>query len=141
MKRLFAILIMCSLSLPVLATEGQESETTLFDTNNQEVVAEEINELSQNTEDISTTPVPETIPSPYKEPVSKKKLAKKFIIAMLCVVGTSIFLYAALSLYNKVRDVVTTPDPIPPEGEKPLDSPTDLTEAVKTFVEKTHWDN
>ena len=72
---------------------------------------------------------------------TRPRSARGVIIAMLYVAGTSIFLYAVLSLYNKVRDAVITPDPIPPEGEKPLDSPVDLTEAVKTFVEKTHWDN
>ena len=78
MNKLFAILIMCSLSLPVLAIEGQEAETTLFDTTNQEVVTtEEVNELNPNPQDIDTPPVQETISSPYKEPVSKKKLAKK----------------------------------------------------------------
>ena len=142
MNKFFAIIIiMCSLSLPVFAIEVQEAETTLLNSNNQEVVTTgEVGELTPDTEDISTT-VPETIPSPYKEPVSKKKLAMKFLIAMLCVAGTSLFLYITLSIYNKFRDTLSQNEVIVPEGEKPLDSPTDLTEAVKTFVEKTQWDN
>ncbi len=141
MKKLFAILIMCSLSLPVLAIEGQEGETA--QTGSLEVLTtEEVNELNNQQAPVIDEPsAPDVLPGRFKEPISKKKLAKKFIIAMLCVAGTSIFLYAVLSLYNKVRDAVATPEPIPPEGEKPLDSPADLTEAVKTFVEKTHWDN
>ncbi len=142
MNKLFAILIMCSLSLPVLAIEGQEAETTPVDTNNQEVVAtEEVNEPIQNPDDINTASIPETTPSPYKEPVSKKKLIKKFIIAMLCVAGTSIFLYGTLSIYNKLRDGLISQDIPEAEGEQPLQAPSDLTEAVKTFVEKTHWEN
>ena len=45
MKKLFAILIMCSLSLPVLAIEGQEGETA--QTGSLEVLTtEEVNELN-----------------------------------------------------------------------------------------------
>ena len=139
MKKLFTILIMCSLSLPVLAIEEQEVETALFDTNNQEAITtEEVNRLNQNTEDINTVSVPETFPSPYKEPVSKKKLVKKFLIAMLCVAGCSIFLYGTLSVYNKIRDGLLSTS-VPPDSEKPLDAPNDLTEAVKTFIDKTKW--
>ena len=143
MNKLFAILIMCSLSLPVLAIEGQEAETAPAETNNLEVLTtEEINELNnQPVPKVDESSAPDVLPGRFKEPTSKKKLAKKFLIAMLCVAGTSVFLYVTLNLYNKVRDVVTTSEPIAPEGEKPLDTPSDLTEAVKTFVEKTHWDN
>ena len=128
MKKLFAILIMCSLSLPVLAIEEQEAG---IEPQEQTVVEE----VAENEVQPAPTLEPE---STYKQPTSKKKLAKKFIIAMVCVVGTSIFLYGTLSIYNKMHDLLvqgTTPS----EGEKPLDAPTDLTEAVKTFVEKTKW--
>ena len=73
--------------------------------------------------------------------MSKKKLAKKFIIAMLCVAGASVFLYGTLSVYNKIRDSFVSSAPELPEGEKPLDAPNDLTEAVKTFIDKTRWEN
>lgn len=128
MKKLFAILIMCSLSLPVLAIEEQEAG---IEPQEQTVVEE----VAENEVQPAPTLEPE---STYKQPTSKKKLAKKFIIAMVCVVGTSIFLYGTLSIYNKMHDLLvqgTTPS----EGEKPLDAPTDLIEAVKTFVEKTKW--
>lgn len=143
MNKLFAILIMCSLSLPVLgAEEMNELGTNRVDEQHIEAVTEiediqkpEAPELNENLK-----PVPVVLPSRYKEPMSKKKLAKKFIIAMLCVAGTSIFLYGILSIYNKVRDGFIAQTPIPPEGEEPLNVPNDLTEAVKTFVEKTRWD-
>ena len=143
MNKLFAIIIMCSLSLPVLAIEGQEAEIAPdVNTDKLEVLTtEEINELNQNSENIKSATVPKTLPSGLKEPISKKKLAKKFIIAMLCVAGTSVFLYGTLSIYNKFRDGFAANDSVQPEGEQPLESPADLTEAVKTFVEKTHWDN
>ena len=142
MKKLFAILIMCSLSLPVLATKGlgvdfaRYSEQTLETFTTEEVG--ELNKSSVPEPDLET--IPKSLPSKYKQPLGKKKLAKKFIIAMLCVAGTSIFLYSALSLYNKIREGFGDSAIVPPEGEKPLDAPNDLTDAIKTFVEKTRWD-
>ena len=142
MKKIFALLIMCSLSLPVSAIDEQEVGLTPIDEKNIETVVSETNseyETSVLQEELK--PVPVSLPSKYKEPVSKKKLAKKFIIAMLCVAGASIFLYLILSLYNKIRNAIIPQPPMPPEGEKPLDAPNDLTEAIKTFIEKTKWDN
>jgi len=142
MKKLFAILIMCSLSLPVFATEGQEAESIPKDTNSLEVLTtEEIDELNRTTpQDPNMLTAPDSLPSKFKEPVNKKQLAKKFIIAMLCVAGTSVFLYGTLSVYNKIRDGIAEQSSVPPaEGEQPLETSSDLTEAVKTFIEKTHW--
>ena len=129
MNKLFAILIMCSLSLPVLAIEEQGE----FESVNQNTIEETV------PEDVVIPKAEQVSSSKFKQPVSKKKLAKKFVIAMLCVVGTSIFLYGTLSLYNKVRETIIGQSVMPPEGEKPLDAPTDLTEAVKTFLDKTKW--
>lgn len=142
MKKLFAILIMCSLSLPVFATEEQEAESVPKNTNSLEVLTtEEIDELNRTTpQDANMLTAPDSLPSKFKEPVSKKQLAKKFIIAMLCVAGTSVFLYGILSVYNKIRDGIAEQGSVPPtEGEQPLETSGDLTEAVKTFIEKTHW--
>ena len=142
MKKLFAILIMCSLSLPVLATKGQGVDFARYSEQTLETfTTEEVGELNKSSvpePDLET--IPKSLPSKYKQPLGKKKLAKKFIIAMLCVAGTSIFLYAALSLYNKIREGFGDSAIVPPEGEKPLDAPNDLTDAIKTFVEKTRWD-
>ena len=143
MKKLFAILIMCLLSLPVPAIEEQAAEFAPAANNTVENVlpsdADDINNI-QMRQDV--TAAEEQLPSKFKEPTSKKNIVFKFIIAMLCVAGASVFLYVALSVYNKIRDNVSIGTTVtPPEGEKPLDSPNDLTEAIKTFVEKTKWDN
>jgi len=130
MNKLFAIIIMCSLSLPVLAIDEQEVGVEPQDNNTVEEVTSNEKLLPPGEQDFSTT---------YKQPTSKKKLAKKFLIAMLCVAGTSVFLYGVLSIYNKVRDGLISQSPLPPEGEKPLDTPVDLTEAVRTFIDKTRW--
>ena len=129
MNKLFAILIMFSLSLPVLAIEEQEAGIEPQDNN-------AIEETIPN--DVLVPAPNQGINSTYKQPMSKKKLAKKFIIAMLCVAGTSVFLYGTLSIYNKLKDSLFA-QPTPPEGEKPLDTPVDLTDAVKTFIDKTRW--
>ena len=141
MKKIFVILIICMLSLPVVAMGEQEAGFTPEIQEELEVIEpeglSEINDVKQNIEDIA--PLPNALHSIYKEPISKKKLAKKFIIAMLCVAGTSIFLYTALSIYNKIRDGVLTSQQSSAEGDSSLTSSTDLTEAIKTFVDKTRW--
>ena len=140
MNKLFATLIIISLALPVTAISEQEAAPVNND--NLEVLTEaEIDELNSSSDkNIEDVAAPETLPNKFKEPVSKKKLAEKFIIAMLCVAGTSIFLYVSLSLYNKLRDGISSQDVIPTEGEAPLETPGDLTDAVKTFIDKTHWE-
>jgi hypothetical protein len=142
MNKLFAVLIMCSLSLPVLAIEEQGVELTPVNDNALETVQpQDSNTIEMPEVRDSLQPVPTQLPSRYKAPMSKKKLAKKFIIAMLCVAGASVFLYGTLSVYNKIRDGFVSSAPELPEGEKPLDAPNDLTEAVKTFIDKTRWEN
>lgn len=77
---------------------------------------------------------------PYK-PVSKRKVAKKFLAAMAGVGVSSILLYVTLSLYNKVRSsIIEAAKEIPPKGETSLVTPESLTDAIKTFLEKTKWD-
>ena len=79
---------------------------------------------------------------PYKQPVSKRKVAKKFLAAMAGVGVSSILLYVTLSLYNKVRSsIIEAAKEIPSNGETSLVTPESLTDAVKTFLEKTKWDN
>ncbi len=79
-------------------------------------------------------------PNSYKQPVSKKKIAKKFLLAMSGVAISSIILFILLSLYNKLRANFSE-NTIQPasEGEAPLETPDNLTDAVKTFLNKTKW--
>lgn len=133
MKKLI-IVISLILLLPVQVIGEPESiqeENTVVESvipQNEEIVKENIEEMQQET-------------LPYKQPISKKQMAKKFIIAMLCVGGASIFLYIALSLYNKIRDGFVNTTYGTDNGESLLETPQDIEEAVKSFVEKTHWEN
>ena len=132
---------MCSLSMPVLAIDEQDY-TPVSEESLEIIQPEDATALHQDVTGQDTVLAPEeTLPSRFKIPYSKKKLAKKFLIAMLCVAGCSVFLYGTLTVYNKIRDgIIASQTPIPPEGEKPLDAPSDLTEAVKTFIDKTKWE-
>lgn len=74
----------------------------------------------------------------YKQPISKKKLAKKFLLAMLAVGLSSLILYFGLTLYNRLREGL----PIQiktKKSETPLSSPSDLESASKIFLDKTMW--
>lgn len=143
MNKFFAILIICSLSLPVLAIDGQEADFEQFGREDtpETVVQDRINLPEDSVYETDTDlfqETPQTLVK-YKEPAGKNKLIKKFLIAMICVAGASVLLYGILSLYNKIRDNILPQPPTPPEGEKPLDIPSDLYEAVKTFIDKTRW--
>jgi len=75
---------------------------------------------------------------PYKQPISKRKLIKKFLLAMFAVGLSSVILYLGLTVYNRLRcnipvQVKTS------KGETSLSSPEDLESAAKTFLDKTNW--
>ena len=144
MKKLFVILIILIISLPIFAENLPEAEGVDIQT-----------ETTENTETVAqydimtkdTVSVPETAPSQLvpkehlKRPMSKKKLAKKFLIAMLCVTGTSIFVYGTLKIYNNICSNINKQ--IIDDGNcgQSLEAPQEITEAVKSFVEKTKWEN
>lgn len=76
----------------------------------------------------------------FKQPVSKKKIAKKFLLAMGGVGISSIILFLMLSMYNKLRESFKGGSIHPvQEGEAPLETPDNLTDAVRTFLDKTRW--
>ncbi len=75
---------------------------------------------------------------PHKQPISKRKLVKKFLVAMI-LVGISFFvIYFILTAYQKVGKSVPPQIKIS-DGENPLTTPKDFESAVKTFLEKTKW--
>ena len=74
----------------------------------------------------------------YKKPISKRKIVKKFLLAMFGVGISSFLIFFGLGLYNKVRDRLFSQVKTP-EGKTSLQTPDDLDGAVKTFLEKTNW--
>jgi len=74
----------------------------------------------------------------FKQPISKKKIAKKFLLAMFGVAVSSFLIFFVLTLYNKVRCRVTNRVKTP-EGETTLKTPDNINEAIQIFLEKTQW--
>lgn len=145
MKKFISILIVCVISLPVFAVDENimtlesneaQMQTTVPEEPQKESITSQENILSQENvlsdSDVKTS-------STFKQPNSKKKLAKRFIIGMLSVLVCSVFLYITLSIYNKFRELVAFSESENKVEENSLETPTDLTEAVKTFIEKTKW--
>ena len=141
--KILVLLLMLTLISPVLAepeniqgTQGAltgiSQETPLEPIEQQEAspVQDTVQELP---------PAPEAIQ--YKQPVSKKKIAKKFLLAMAGVAISSILLYVILTIYNKMREVLgmTSKEELPQENMTSLTTPDNLEDAVKTFLEKTRF--
>lgn len=76
----------------------------------------------------------------YKQPVSKRKIAKKFLAAMGGVLISSLALYFILSLYNKLRESFLNQEVLTKDVETSLETPDNLNDAVRIFLEKTKWD-
>lgn len=116
-NRILAIMILTMLSLPV-----------------QVQAVDDVDEVPTVQEEVVTPQMP------YKQPVSKRKIAKKFLLAMGGVGASSVIIFLILSLYNKVRESfssgVKTSD-----GEVSLETPDDLQGAVRAFLDKTNWKN
>ena len=74
----------------------------------------------------------------YKQPISKRKIAKKFLAAMAGVTISSFVIFLLLSIYNKARDVYLDQSKIF-DNETSLESPDDFDKAIKIFLEKTSW--
>ena len=135
--KILVLLLMITLISPVLA-EPENIQVPLTGVS-QETPPEPIEqEPAQNTVQ-ELPPAPEAIQ--YKQPVSKKKIAKKFLLAMAGVAISSILLYVILTIYNKMREVLgmTSKEELPQENMTSLTTPDNLEDAVKTFLEKTRF--
>ena len=128
-NKVIIILLALVLVSPVFA-----EEPSLENTENIPVTETVSPEVSTN------TPEPEIGQQnyAYKQPVSKRKIAKKFLLAMAGVGISSILLFVLLSLYNKIRGRVSNQQTTP-EGETSLVTPYSLEEAVRTFLDKTKY--
>lgn len=132
-NKFFTLLMMLILVSPVIAEPENASIPETLTPIRQEEVAEDYSSTVK--EDL---PVLDTIP--HKQPVSKKKVAKKFLAAMAGVGISSLMLFLILTLYNKIREnLLQAKKEIPPEGETSLVTPDNLVDAVRIFLEKTKW--
>ena len=73
---------------------------------------------------------------PLKRPVGRKKLAMKFIMAMMGVAASSVIIYVALSVYN--RFIYGSPKaPQPKTRDDEFKTPTNMKDALDIFLKKT----
>lgn len=137
MKNKFLVIgIALFLSMPVAV----QSEEYVFPTEDNPTEIEEIAEIDVVPADKieESMPIAQQQKMTFKKPISKRKLLKKFILAMFAVGVSSLILYVGLSLYNRIHEN-TMPKVKTPEGETPLSTPADLESAVKSFLDKTDW--
>ena len=126
-NKILTIFIALMLVSPVIAEEAT-GEALM-------PIAETMQENVQTAKEES--PQLDTIP--YKQPVSKKKIEKKFLMAMGGVAVSSILLFVFLTIYNKIRASILAPKNDQQSGETSLVTPETLTDAVKTFLDKTKY--
>ena len=70
-----------------------------------------------------------------KEPVSKRKIAYKFLMAMLGVATSSVVIYVGLSAYNKLFRTETSSV----VGLNSLRTPNTFKDSINVFLSKTDW--
>ena len=97
------------------------------------------NTLPENAVATTQEELPSVDTIPHKQPVSKKKIAKKFLMAMGGVALSSILLFLILTLYNKIRTGFLAPKAEQTNGETSLVTPENLTDAVRIFLDKTKY--
>lgn len=146
-NKLLILTILAILSLPA-SCQAVDSIDSMTPVNNIQQVQEDVNTTNQQAlEEVNSTadnsiqqaPPTENIEQDiFKQPTSKRKMAKKFFIAMLSVAVSSFLIYFFLTIYNKFRDYYTNPVKTT-EKEVSLKTPNDLNGAIKTFLEKTRW--
>ena len=107
----------------------------------EEATGETLMPIAETQENVQTTQeeLPQLDTIPYKQPVSKRKMAKKFLIGMGSVAVSSILLFLILTIYNKIRESILAPKQDQQSGETSLVTPENLTDAVKTFLDKTKY--
>lgn len=127
-NKIFLIMLSIALSLPI----------TVWAVDN--VIDETIEELPivENTLDEDAISPDEIINSDFKAPISKRKIAKKFLATMGGVAVSSFAIFVMLTVYNRVRERFEKPV-ITPDGETTLESPENLNDALKIFLDKTKW--
>ena len=149
MNRILLIIILLSLLLPLnvsmadetdgISNQLEQVETSVIENSTESnVESQDSDDLEDNTleNDQNLQNVVEN--DIYKQPVSKRKLVKKFLAAMGGVAASSFALFFILTVYNKARERYLNPVKTI-DGENTLESPDNINSAVKTFLDKTDW--
>ena len=107
----------------------QEAETA--ETNDEQPAAEETNpdEVKPSGELVEQA-------IKHKVPMGMGNIIKKFLLAMLCVAGSCIFLYVVLRLFKRGKKKESIADRIITDYENTLDTPQNLDDAINIFLDK-----
>ena len=134
MNKIFTIILALVLSLPISVWAIDDAvspeSSSIIETVETEVIDNE-KSIIQN--------VAENKESQFKKPISKRKLAKKFLVGMGAVVASSLILFFGLTIYNRIRESLLNKIKTP-EGEVSLQTPDDIKTAIRTFMDKTSWE-
>ena len=128
MSKFFLIILSLTLSLPISvwavdSVELQETNLAVIENVQDKEFADEPQAPSK---------------TDFKQPLSKRKLAKKFLIAMGAVAASSFALFFILTVYNKIREnYMNQVKNI--DGETTLETPDNINNAVRIFLDKTKW--
>ena len=128
MNRFFSILLMALLMQPISISAANVLPENIEPNN------EQLTQVNMLDDDIIENPTM----IEYKTPVSKRKIAKKFLLAMSGVAVSSILLFLILTIYNRLHDSVINHQNSS-EGEISLETPDDINNAIKNFMDKTNW--
>ena len=132
-NKILSILVLTTFILPVSAEVLPiPVDTKMVDTSQVETLETPLNIMPPEDMDPNSFP--------HKQPISKKKIAKMFLLAMGGVATSSLIIILILSLYNKVREGFKS-NIKACEGETSLETPDDLQSAVRKFLDKTTWKN
>ena len=126
MNKLFSIVLIMMLSMPVVLSAVDDVAQ------NETESAPAVNMLDDDIVQDAENRVN------YKTPLDKKKILKKFIVAMGAVAGSSFLIFFGLTAYNRVRERVLGHHAVE-NGEVSLESPQNYEEAVRVFLDKTNW--
>ncbi len=126
MNKLFSIVLIMMLSMPVALSAVDDVAK------NETESALAVNMLDEDVVDDAENQVN------YKTPLDKKKILKKFIVAMGAVAGSSFLIFFGLTAYNRVRERLLGYHAVE-NCEVSLESPQNYEEAVRVFLDKTNW--
>ena len=114
-NRICILLLALSLIMPAYSeNENTVPKNTTEPVNEVVVDTEQAADVTEQTVTEQETAIQEepkeevAAPTPYKQPVSKKRIIKKFLFAMLGVLASSLIIFVGLSVYNRFREILTT---------------------------------
>ena len=139
-NKILTIILSLLLCSSIMVPAAENVQDLLNSAINEEEITEDSSKMLYSEDAGESSILSENQEIPYKQPIDKKKLIKKFILAMLAVGASSLMLYFGLLMYNRIREgfpmQVKTND-----GDTPLSAPDDFSDAVKIFLEKTKWNS